>query len=85
MLVLAHLDWNGTDERLKELDEAWMKACEKTEGAEYLGRHMPWNKKFHWTNVFKIKDISTWDAVRKNLKWNRNYNEVTHGAMEVYE
>ncbi|MBA7661058.1 hypothetical protein ES703_69070 [subsurface metagenome] len=84
MLVLSHIDWNGTNERLLEYDEAEKKACEKTEGAEYLGRFMPWNKKYHWTSITKVKDISTFQAMMQNLEWDRDYKEITHGEAEFY-
>ena len=78
------MDWDGTDERLKAHNEAWKKACEKTEGAKYLGRYMPWNKKYHWTYVTKVKDLSTWLETTQNFEWERDYKEITHHEIEFY-
>jgi hypothetical protein len=84
VLVLYHFDWGGTDERLKAHDEAWKKACEKTEGAEYLGRYNPYNKKYHWTAVTKVKDLPTWYEVTKKFEWKRDLKATTHDELELY-
>ena len=81
MLVLYHFDWGGTDERLKAHDEAWKNACEKTEGAEYLGRYNPWNKKYHWTAVTKVKDLPTWYEVTKKFEWKRDLKAARAQGM----
>ena len=78
------MDWDGTDERLKARDEAYKKASEKTEGAKLLGRYMPWNKKYHWTYIVKVKDLPTYAAMMQNFEWERDYKEITHGEVEFY-
>ena len=82
MLVLWHADWSGTDESLKEREEAWKKACEKTEGAEFLGRYRPWNKKYQWTFVTKVKDLPTWYETTQNEE--RRARGTTHWELEFY-
>ena len=84
MIVLWHMDWYGTAERLKERDEAQKKASDKTEGSKYLGRFVPWNKKFHFTYMHQVKHLVTWQATLQNLEWKRDYKEITHGEMEIY-
>ena len=84
MLVLYHMDWGGTDERLKARDEDWKKACEKTEGAEYLGRYVPWNKSYHWTYVTNVKDIQTWREATQKSEWKRDPKEIINSELEFY-
>ncbi len=84
MFVLYHIDWDGTEERLKTHDEDWKKACEKTEGAEYLGRYMPWTKKYHWTYITKVKDLPTWYEATRKSEWKSDPKEITHGEVEFY-
>lgn len=84
MLVLYHEDWGGTDERLTARAEAWKKACEKTEGAEYLGRYKPWNKKYHWTYVTNVKDMQTWIEATQESEWIIDPKEITHLELEFY-
>ena len=84
MIVLFHVDWYGTAERLKERDEAQKKASEKTPDSKFLGRFVPWNKKYHWTYITKVKDMSAWMATMQNLEWTRDYKEMDHGEMEFY-
>ncbi len=84
VFVLYHMDWDRTDERLKAHDEAWKKACDETEGAELLGRYMPWTKKYHWTYITKVKDLPTWyEAVQKS-EWKRDRKEITQDELEFY-
>jgi hypothetical protein len=84
MIILFHIDWYGTAERLKKRDEAQKKASEKTEGSKYLGRYVPWNKKYHWTYMIKVDDISNWMKTMQNLEWERDYKEMDHGEIEIY-
>ena len=84
MIILAHFDWYGTAEKLKEYDEAWKKAAEKTEGAKFMGRYGPWNKKYHWTNITKVKDINTWMKLGESFEWDRDYKEISHFVLEIY-
>ncbi len=78
------MDWGGTDERLKARDENWKKACEKTEGAEYLGRYVPWNKRYHWTYVTNVTDIQTWREATQKSEWKREPNEIINSELEFY-
>ena len=81
MLALYHMDWGGTADRLKAREEAWKKACEKTEGADFLGRYKPWNKRYHWTFVTKVKDLQTWLETVQNQEWESGNKETTHDEM----
>ena len=85
MLVLFHMDWGGTDERLKARDEDWKNACEKTEGAEYLGRYVPWNKSYNWTYVTNVKDIQTWREATQKSEWKREPKEIINSELEFYD
>ncbi len=84
MFVLYNIDWGGTAERLKAHDEAWKKACDETEGVEYMGRYKPWNKKYHWTYFTKVKDLPTWYGASSNYEWDRDPKEMIHTELEFY-
>jgi hypothetical protein len=51
-----HVDWFGTAEELKEIDETVKKVCAETDGVEYKGRYSPLERKFHWTYVYELED-----------------------------
>ena len=82
--MLIHMDWAGTADELKEIDEAYKKACEKTEGVEYKGRLIPWNAKYHYTHVFKMDDIRGLYNMMQNWDRTRDYGKMTHGEYEFY-
>ena len=84
MMVLIHIDWAGTEKELKELDEKYKKNAEKTEGVEYGGRLVPWNKKYHFTYVLKMDNISQLYAFGQNWDFKRDYGKMTHGEYEIY-
>jgi len=89
VLILWHFDWNGTAERLKEYDEAHKKMVEKTEGAEFLGRYAPWNKRYQMTYIVKAKDRKTWQEMGRNFEWDTDWPgklipEETHGEFDIY-
>ena len=84
MMVLIHIDWGGTEAQLKELDEAYKKNAEKTEGVTYKGRLVPWNKKYHFTYVLKMDNISMLYAFGQNWDRTRDYSQMTHGEYEIY-
>ena len=85
MIILTHFDWYGTAEKLKKFDEAWKKNCEKHEDSTFMGRYGPWNKKYHWTLFTKVKDISTWQKLNDGFEFERNYTELSHLVLDVYE
>ena len=84
MMVLLHIDWAGTAEELKELDEAYKKACEKTEGVKYVGRLVPWNAKYHFTYFFEMEDVRGMYNMNQNFEMDRDYGKTTHGEYEIY-
>ena len=84
MMVLLHIDWAGTPEELKELDEAYKKACEKTEGVDYKGRLVPWNAKYHFTYFLEMDDIRGLYNMNQNMVFDRDYVMMTHGEYEIY-
>ena len=59
MMVLMHFDWNGTEDSLKKFDESGKKIAAKIDGAEFIARLSPQNKKYHWTSFYKYKDYAT--------------------------
>ncbi len=85
MIILTHFDWYGTSEKLKKFDEAWKKNCEKHDDTTFMGRYGPWNKKYHWTLFTKVKDISTWQKLNDGFEFERDYTELSHLVLDVYE
>ena len=85
MIILVNFDWYGTAEKLKKFDEDWKKHCEKFEDAKFMGRYGPWNKKYHWTYFTKVKDISTWQKMNDSWEEERDYKELTHQVLDIYE
>jgi hypothetical protein len=87
LIILFHYDWSGTAEGLKDLDEVWKKIAEKTEGGKFMGRYGPWNKKYHWTNMLKVKDMNTWSKMDKvfETEFKRDYKALTHLVLDIYE
>ena len=81
-----HIDWNGTEKQLKEYDESYEKTAEKTEGIKFVGRLVPWNKKYHFTYVLKCDDITRFHKFGQNwfAEYARDYGTVSHGEYEFY-
>ena len=50
-----------------------------------MGRYGPWNKKYHWTYFTKVKDISTWQKMNDSWEEERDYKELTHQVLDIYE
>jgi len=50
-----------------------------------MGRYGPWNTKYHWTYFTKVKDISTWQKMNDDWEGERDYKELTHQVLDIYE
>ena len=85
MMILMHYDWAGTIEELDKLCEIWKKHAEKTDGVEWKGRLVPWNKKYHFTNVMVVDDITRLYAYQSTMESNRDYSKLTHAIYDFYQ
>ncbi len=79
-----HFDFFGTNEELKGNDESVTKACDKTEGAEYMGRFGPRSKKYHWTRMFKVEHLNAFDEIWSNIDYTRDPKIHGHAEEEFY-
>ena len=86
MMILIHIDWAGTEDQLKALDEVYKKAAEKTDGCEYKARLTPWNKKYHYTYVMTADDITKFHKFGEAFfaMHTRDRSLMTHGEYEFY-
>lgn len=78
------MDFFGTAEELKQMDEALKNAAEKTDGIEYKGRYTPHSKKFHWTYLWRCDNYGKFLEVLGKIGIERDYSKTTHGEMEIY-
>ena len=89
MLIVWYFDWNGTVERLREYDDAHKKMAEKTKDTEFLGRFVPWNKKYQWAYLVKTKGLITWSEMLRNFEWDSESigklaDEESSGEFELF-
>ena len=87
MFLLVHYDWNGTKERLEEYTEIHYKMAEKVEDGKFLGRFAPLNKKYNWTHVWEIKNLTTLHELMQidaELLDPEDWKEFGHAEMDAY-
>lgn len=77
MMILVNVDFYGSDTELEVLTKA-IKAFEKEEGVEFLGRYEPSNTKWHYTFFFKAKDMLTWASASKYWSYTRDRTPRAH-------
>ena len=83
MLVIQHIDWFGTSDELKEMDEGIKKACGELDGIEYMGRWSSHQARYHFCYLFKtevyMKVMDAWGKAG----FERDYSKLTHSVMEI--
>lgn len=87
MYILEHFDWFGSIEELAKMDRKYKEMFDGSKGIEFLGRHVPGNKKYHWTYFYKAKDFATWvtEFSEADFSWyKRDIKVHTHAEMEYY-
>ena len=83
-MVLINIDFWGTEDELKILDKAYKEMAKKTDGVEYLGRHVPNTTKWHYTYFFKAENMATWASGMPNFDYKRDKKLMSHGAVEFF-
>ena len=84
MMVLVHFDWAGTQEELEKYTAAVKKAYDSTPGTKFLGRLIPWNKKYHYTHFMEVKDLPTMQEAGRKVDYKRDYKVMTHGEYDIF-
>jgi hypothetical protein len=87
MFYIVHYDWNGTKKRLEEYTQIHYEMANMIEDAKFLGRYVPWNKKYHWTHVWEIKNLAILHElvqIDEELVDAEDWTEFGHGEVELY-
>jgi hypothetical protein len=87
MYILQHFDWFGDLEEVEKWDKINKRHYDGSEGVEFMGRFGPHNKKYHWTAIWKVKDLVTWvnRTYPEEMKtWQRDYKTYSHVEYEYY-
>ena len=87
MYILEHFDWFGDPKELEKWDKIWKKHYDGSADVKFMGRKGPHNKKYHWTNFWKVKNLSTWENrtwPEETKDFKRDYKVYSHIEYEYY-
>ena len=83
MIVINYFDWFGTPEDLEKNKEAWIKACEETEGVKSTKLYTSHQARYHYAWITKTesydKVLEAWGKMPP-----RDRNVLTHAVLEVF-
>ena len=81
-MVLYHFNWAGTKEELEQFYQNWKMFLDNIDGADFIGKFSPINRRFHYTWFAEFKDFATYEKVAFSEA--HDYEKVPSAIFDIY-